>query len=54
MNTEMRNGVARENIRPEGLVSAEPFLKIFRNTYVGFYGGKVSPINLAVLYVESS
>ena len=36
MKPEIRKSVARENVRPEVLVSLKPFLKLFRNTYVGF------------------
>ena len=36
MNPEVRSSVARENIRPEVLASPKSFLKIFRDTYVGF------------------
>ena len=32
---KIRNSVARENIRPEVLVSLQLFLKIFRNAFVG-------------------
>ena len=38
---EIKGDVARENPRPEVLVSLETFSKIFRNAYVGFYIRKI-------------
>ena len=38
---EIRNSVARENIRPEVLVSLKLILKIFRNAFVGFCNWKI-------------
>ena len=38
---EIGTSVARENVRPEVLISLKSFLKIFRNAYVGFCDWKL-------------